>query len=219
MCGRYDLVTSPAQLVARFDLLGDQPMLAPRANIAPGQDNPVIVVRSPRALASMRWGLVPAWAADPRSGPRPINARIETVADKPTFRSALRKTRCLVPATGYYEWPPVPPGTPKHPVHVVPADEAARLFAFAGLYSTWRGPDGTELDTYTILTTAAPPELAHLHERMPVILAPEAEAAWLDPTNTDPVDLLALLAPLPAAALMVTPVAPLVPDLVSASPR
>src|SRR5439155_2474879 len=164
------------------------------------------VDRSPRQLVWMRWGLVPAWAADPRHGPRPINARVETVADKPTFRTALGHSRCLVPASGYYEWPPAPPGTRKQPVRLAlaAASEERPLFAFAGLYDTWHGADGQMLETYTILTTAAPPELAALHPRMPVILAPAAEAPWLDPALTDLTQLLALLGPVPAAALTVT---------------
>src|SRR5437016_953095 len=118
MCGRYELVATAEQLVARFALSTTPEALSPRLNIAPGQANPVIVTRSPRRLVGMRWGLVPAWAADPQHGTHPINARVETVADKPTFRTALRRTRCLVPATGYYEWPPAPQGSAKQPVRL-----------------------------------------------------------------------------------------------------
>ncbi|MGI8588591.1 MAG: SOS response-associated peptidase [Chloroflexia bacterium] len=216
MCGRYEMVAGSEQLTARFDLAFAPAAMPPRSNIAPGQDNPVIVVQSPRRLVAMRWGLVPAWAPDPDAGIRPINARVETVATKPAFRAAFRSTRCLVPATGYYEWPPAVPGARKQPVRLSLAEGhngERPLFAFAGLYSSWCGPDGRILDTYTILTTSALPTLAALHERMPVILATDAEAAWLDPTFTDPAGLLALLNAGSPPALTVMPIATLLPDL------
>jgi putative SOS response-associated peptidase YedK len=157
----------------------------------------------------MQWGLVPGWAKEPKSDYSTINARVETVAEKPTYRTALRRGRCLVPATGYYEWQAAAGagrGAAKQPYFVGLADGDDELFAFAGLYDIWRGPDGQELHSYAILTTDATPQLAPVHARMPIILPRSAEERWLDPELSDPTKLLARLQPPPADRVRLYPV-------------
>jgi putative SOS response-associated peptidase YedK len=182
--------------------------LEPRFNVAPGQANPVITVNSPRALALMQWGLVPGWAKAPKSDYSTINARVETVAEKPTYRKALKSQRCLVPATGYYEWQAQAGAGrgAKQPFFMQLADGEAELFAFAGLYDVWRGPDGQELYSYAILTTEATPQLAAVHARMPIILPRAAEERWLDPQLSEPVRLLERIQPPPADRVRLYPV-------------
>jgi putative SOS response-associated peptidase YedK len=148
MCGRYTFSTTPQQMTERFALEVTAPNLPPRYNVTPQMPMPIIVANSPNRLDIARWGLVPSWAKDERVGARMINARAETVAERPAYRAALRYHRCLVPATGYYEWQATARG--KQPYYIHLADEP--LFAFAGLYDTWHSPDGTELRTYTIIT-------------------------------------------------------------------
>ena len=213
MCGRYALVATTEQLSIRFGATpaAELPAVAPRYNIAPSQANVVVTANSPRRLTTMRWGLVPAWAKEPRTGYSTINARVESVADKPAYRTPLRRQRCLVPASAYYEWQAPPPGRgsqAKQPFCIQVREDGADggLFAFAGLYDIWRGPDGSELHSYAILTTAANPLLAAVHDRMPVILPRAAEAAWLDPAITEPEVLLRLLQPYPAASMRAYPV-------------
>lgn len=182
MCGRFTLHASEAELVAGLLC----PKLAGfreerRYNIAPGQW--VIVVRperDERVPALAQWGLVPSWAKAPQAGPRPINARAEGVATKPTFRGAFRQGRCLVPASGFYEWQKEPDGA-KQPFYLRPRGGEG-LFVFAGLLSTWAGPEG-ELTTCALLTTTPNALMAGVHDRMPVILPSTAQAAWLDPAN------------------------------------
>ncbi len=174
MCGRYALFTKEHDLVAAFALDQVGFRVEARYNVAPGQY--VILVRPDgsggRNLALARAGQVPSWAKDP--GPRPINARAERVAEKPTFRGALRHGRCLIPASGFYEW------QGQQPFFIRPTH--ARPFAFAGLMDTWPGPTG-DLQTCTILTTTPNEVMAPIHDRMPVILPPEAWGAWLDPAT------------------------------------
>jgi len=177
MCGRFTLYASPEQLAALFDL-PEAPILAPRFNIAPTQ--PVGIVRidprtRQRAWALTIWGLIPSWSKDPSIGARMINARAETVPEKPSFRAAFKRRRCLVPASGFYEWKPV--GKVKQPYYIGPQDGG--IFALAGLWETWVGPDGGEVDSCTILTTDPNDLMATIHNRMPVILAPEDWSEWL----------------------------------------
>jgi len=201
MCGRYELHTLPAALALAFGV-PFPPQMRPRYNIAPMQDVPIIR-RSPtgeRELAQVRWGLVPRWAKDPAIGNRMINARSETLADKPSFRTALKKHRCLLPADGFYEWKQTPSGA-KQPIHIGMKDGAP--FAFAGLFERWLSPEGEVLDTCTIITTQSNALLAPLHDRMPVIVAPVAFDRWLDVANDDTA---ALFAPYPADAMTYYPV-------------
>ena len=177
MCGRFTLHTSPEQLAEHFDL-EETPPLAARYNIAPTQ--PVAIVRpdreaSSREWALVHWGLIPSWAKEPGIGARMINARGETVAEKPSFRAALRRRRCLLPADGFYEWKKE--GRSKQPFHI--RLRSQEPFAFAGLWETWTAPDGSELQSCTLITTEANELMATVHDRMPVILAPEDYAQWL----------------------------------------
>jgi putative SOS response-associated peptidase YedK len=201
MCGRYELHTHPAAIALAFGL-EHPPAIAPRYNIAPTQDVPVVRVNraGERELAQVRWGLVPRWAKDPSIGVRMINARAETLADKPAYRMALRQHRCLVPASGFYEWKPRPGGG-KQPMHVGMKDGAP--FAMAGLTERWLSPEGEVLDTCTIVTTEANSLVAPLHDRMPLIIAPEDYERWLDRAEDDVTD---LFTPYPSEQMAYYPV-------------
>lgn len=176
MCGRFTLHASPEEVAVWFGL-SEPPPLAPRYNIAPTQ--PVgIVRRAPdggREWSLVLWGLIPSWAKDPLIGARMINARSETAAEKPSFRAAMRRRRCLVPANGFYEW--MRAGKLKQPYFIHIKDGG--VMAMAGLWESWTGPDGSRIDSCTILTTEANELIAPLHDRMPVILAPEDFDDWL----------------------------------------
>ena len=201
MCGRYELHTQPAALALAFGV-PFPPQMRPRYNIAPMQNVPIIR-RSPsgeRELVNVRWGLVPRWAKDPNIGNRMINARSETLAEKPSFRTALKRHRCLLPADGFYEWKQTPAGG-KQPIHIGMKDQTP--FAFAGLFERWLSPAGEVLDTCTIITTQSNALLAPLHDRMPVIVAPVAFDRWLDVANEDTAE---LFTPYPADAMTYYPV-------------
>lgn len=175
MCGRYTLSTPGDEVAAVFGL-EESVSLEPRFNIAPSQQAPVVRRDGDgrRYLAACRWGFVPHWSDDPEGGPRPINARSETVAEKPAFRDSFRRRRCLVVGDGFYEWKAT--GGAKQPFYFSLAD--GEPFAMAGLWDRW-GNDGTPLETFAILTAPANREVAAVHDRMPLILAPEAWTAWL----------------------------------------
>lgn len=199
MCGRYSITTAPEAMRQLFDF-ANLPNLAPRYNVAPTQPAPVVRLdpeTGGRVLAQLRWGLVPSWSKDATGAARMINARAETAHEKPAFRAAFRTRRCLVPADGFYEWR-LENGR-KQPFRI--GLKGGATFAFAGLWETWtphEGKDaGAPLETFTILTTEANAKLAPIHERMPVMLAPDAYATWLDPAG--PVEALRrLLGPYPA---------------------
>ena len=195
MCGRYSLATGTEVLKGLFRVEGEVPDLAPRWNVAPTQPVTVVVVTNERVrtLRTMRWGLIPSWARDPAVGNRMINARGETLAEKPSFRDALRRRRCLVLADGFYEW--VKEGARKRPVWIHPRDGG--VLAFAGLWETWTSPDGEVVDSCTIVTTAANGTMAPFHHRMPVVLPPAAWDRWLDPAFVEPASLADLLVPAP----------------------
>jgi putative SOS response-associated peptidase YedK len=161
----------------------------PRYNIAPGQMVPVIIAQRPRPLVLMRWGLIPHWAKDQQTAYKMINARVETLTQRPAFRGLLSHNRALVPACGYYEWKAE--GRDKTPYYIHPQSEP--FVAFAGLYDVWINPTGEELYTFTIITTEADPFMARLHNRMPVILERDLENDWLDPEITSTSDVLGLL--------------------------
>ncbi len=184
MCGRFTLTTTPAEVARHFGL-DETPSLSPRFNVAPGQTIATIARFAESAgatLALRRWGLIPGWAKDPKIGNRMINARVETVAAKPSFRAAFRKRRCLIPADGFYEWAARSVGA-KQPFHI--ALPGRRCFAIAGLWESWRDPEGVNIETCTLLTTAANARLREVHDRMPVILDPADYAIWLDPRPAD----------------------------------
>jgi putative SOS response-associated peptidase YedK len=204
MCGRYTLAApDPAAIRDRFPI-GESIEVRQRFNVAPGDE--VLAVTTDREGTPrgdlLRWGLVPSWAKSPDTGLKMINARLETVSERPAYRRAFERFRCLIVADGFYEWQATDRG-PKQPFHITRDDR--RLFAFAGLWSIWYGPDDTKLRSCTILTTAANSAISGLHDRMPVILAPEAESAWLD-TSTPAEQLSEILAGLPAGRTAVAPV-------------
>ena len=210
MCGRFARKEDKTGLESRFGF--DDPqggvLLVPEYNIAPAQDCPVVTVEGDRRVLSlMRWGLVPAWAEDMKSGYRMINARAETVAEKQSFKSPLRKTRCLVPASGFYEWMKRPGGT-KTPYFF--GLKGGAPFAFAGLWTVWHAGREDELRSFTIITTSANELMAPVHDRMPVILREKDEARWLDPVLNRPEDLLPLLVPYPSDAMECWEVSPYV---------
>jgi putative SOS response-associated peptidase YedK len=199
MCGRYELHTHPTAVALALGL-EFPPEITPRYNIAPTQQVPIVRLREgERELSQLRWGLVPFWAKDPAIGNKLINARAETIASKPAFRESYRKARCLIPASGFYEWAKMTDGR-KQPVHIGMKDGS--LFAFAGLWSRW-GPKGEALETCTIITTDANELCQQVHDRMPVILAPEHYAQWLDSAQPDPAY---LLRPYASDAMRVYPV-------------
>lgn len=202
MCGRFALIVSGEVVAEQFGL-AETPFLAPRYNIAPTQ--PVAAVRlaysGQRELAHFHWGLIPSWAKDPSMSARMINARSETVTDKPAFRAAFKRRRCLIPASGFYEWQKQ--GSGKQPMFIQAQDGG--LLALAGLWETWHAPDGGEIDSCTILTTGPNEMMAPIHNRMPVIIEPADYGLWLDPGDR-PEDGLHLLRPYPADKMRFYPV-------------
>lgn len=207
MCGRFTQTVGVDALRKRFGFEPPAFDLTPRYNLAPTQDAPAVLLREGRRqLGMLRWGFIPRWAKDPKIGHQLINARAETAATKPSFRDSFAKRRCLVLADGFYEWKPV---SPKLKWSMRVALKTREPFAFAGLWDEWKAPDGSLLATFTILTTGAPPSLRELHDRAPVILPPEGEAAWLEPA-TKPEALGPLLAPPPDDRLEAYAVSPLV---------
>ncbi len=188
MCGRYTFVSPASALEDHFEA-AFRDRLTPSYNAAPSQRLPVITADAPDLIQTFQWGLIPSWTRDPKAGPKPINARAETLAEKPSFRQLLQRRRCLVPADSFYEWKVTPTG--KIPHRILRPDEAP--FAFAGLWDEWTDRETGEIrPTFTIITTTANEMMAPLHERMPVILPNRAaEQAWLASGDT------ALLRPLP----------------------
>lgn len=190
MCGRYTLYHTRAEIEDWFQVQLP-PQYGPRYNIAPTQ--PVLVVReTPHQndgqieAAHVIWGLIPPWADDPKIGSRMINARCETAAEKPSFRHALKRRRCVLPASGFYEWERTPGGH-KQPWLIKSSDHTP--LALAGLWEIWNGPNGEMIESCTIITTSATSKLRHLHDRMPVLIPPDQIPAWLDRRNEDVDDL------------------------------
>jgi putative SOS response-associated peptidase YedK len=188
MCGRYTFQPTE-EFYRQFNIANRLDGLVARYNIAPGQMVPVIIANSPRRIVFMRWGLIPHWAKDQKTAYKMINARVETLTQRPAFRGLLSHNRALVPACGYYEWHG--DARDKTPYYIHPQDQ--QYIAFAGLYDVWISPTGDELYTFTIITTEADSFMAKLHNRMPVILERDLEDAWLDPEITKPQDVLDLL--------------------------
>lgn len=191
MCGRYVINVDSDTIQQAFDL--DQVVdFAPRYNIAPTQYAPVITNESSKQLSMYRWGLVPSWAKEISIGSKMINARADGIAEKPSFRSAFKRRRCLVPVTGFYEWQKGE-GKTKTPMYIHLKDQ--ELFALAGLWEVWHSPDGDELRTFTIITTDANDFMTPIHNRMPVILRKADYATWLDPNDVPASVLQPLLKP------------------------
>jgi putative SOS response-associated peptidase YedK len=208
MCGRFTQTATPAIIAEQFGVAVPS-LFQPRYNIAPSQ--PIAVIRiepdsTTRTLVMLRWGLIPSWAKDPTIGNQYINAKAETVAEKPSFRSAFKKRRCLVVATGFYEWQVQ--GRTKQPMWI--GLQSQRPFAFAGLWEQWKPADGELLETCTIITTEPNGLMAQIHNRMPVILGPAFYDQWLDPTFQPIESLKDLLRPYPGEELMAYPVSTLV---------
>src|SRR4051794_36620630 len=210
MCGRYAAARSVDDIAAAFGIADDdvESAAAPDWNVAPTKAVTAVVVRhGRRVLTTIRWGLVPAWARDPSGAARMINARVESVADKPAFRDALAARRCLLPADGWYEWTTLPDGT-RQPYYLEPPD--AGLLAFAGLWETWIDAAGRPLVTTTVLTGPAPDDLRFVHDRAPVVIEPSRWATWLDPATPRPAD---VLMPTPAGVVLPHPVGTAVGDV------
>jgi putative SOS response-associated peptidase YedK len=235
MCGRYAASRSPDDLVEEFEVerVEVPEPLAPDYNVAPTKQVYAVLTRAHRdedeahrTLRVLRWGLVPSWAKDPSIGSRMINARLETAAAKPAYRRAFSRRRCLVPADGYYEWytPEHGPGerVRKQPFFIRRPDGAS--LALAGLYEFWRAPDADPADpdswltTLALLTTSAPDDTGRIHDRAPLMLDREHWAAWLDPTRTDPAEVLDLLVPAAPGPLEAYPVSTAVNNVRSNGP-
>ncbi|PIQ84624.1 MAG: hypothetical protein COV75_01305 [Candidatus Omnitrophica bacterium CG11_big_fil_rev_8_21_14_0_20_63_9] len=207
MCGRYAL-TNPELLKAdnRFQLDLFPANLAPRYNIAPSQQVPAILNQAPRELQLVRWGLIPSWAKDPTIGYRMINARAETIAEKPAFRRLLQRQRCLIPADGFYEWQRLATRKTPHWITLT----SGEVFAFAGLWDRWMDPKtNMAVASCTIITTTPNELLASIHDRMPVILSRESEAMWLSEALS-PEQACALLKPYSATQMNASPASVLV---------
>ena len=206
VCGRYTLST-PGAAVAELFELETAPQLAPRFNIAPTQESAAVrLTGDRRSIASLRWGLVPYWAAEPGIGNRMINARSESAAEKPAFRSSLRRRRCLVPADGFYEWRRTPAGKQPYLIRLATGGP----FAFAGLWDRWVPHEGEPIESFTILTTRPNELTATLHDRMPVILPLRHHHLWLDPQERRPDRLEPVLRPFPASEMTAFPVSTVV---------
>ncbi|MCL4384289.1 SOS response-associated peptidase [Patescibacteria group bacterium] len=217
MCGRYTLYT-PEALADHYHL-GNDLKLAPAYNVAPGAAHPVVFRESgTNLIQEMHWGLIPFWAKDPSIGTRLINARADSAATKPAFRSSFKSCRCLIPANGFYEWSPARQPYYYHLPH-------SPLFSLAGLYDIWTDTFGREMYSFTIITTDPNSLVKTVHDRMPVILSADNEDLWLQP-HTSPETLVSLFAPFPEHQMKAYPVAPLVnnpssntPDLIKEIPH
>lgn len=202
MCGRFTQHHTPEEVAARFEAAPADILFGPRYNIAPSQKVAAVIARDGRELTALQWGLVPYWAKDPSIGNRMINAKAETLAEKPSFKQALARRRCLIPADGFYEWQKKAQG-PSQPLYIRRRDGG--LFAFAGLWEEWHSPEGEKLSTCTIITVEPNELLSRVHHRMAAILLPEEESIWLDPLQK-PQQVLPLLRPYPRDDLEMYPV-------------
>ncbi len=208
MCGRFTLTVNPAEFADEFDDAEFPQQFAPRYNISPSQ--PVLTIPNDGKLAAtfVLWGLIPSWAKDPTIGSRLINARAETLSEKPAFRGALKYKRCVIPADGFYEWKSQP-GTKSKIPHYIRL-KTREPFALAGLWDEWHSPDGATVRTCTIVTTAPNSLMAGIHNRMPVILKEGAMGDWLDPSARTAESLAGILGPYPAEQMEAYPVSTLV---------
>jgi putative SOS response-associated peptidase YedK len=215
MCGRYAITSAPEAIRALFGYL-EQPNFPARYNVAPTQPVPIVrLSEGARSFALVRWGLIPSWVKDPRAFSLLINARGESVIERPAFRYAMQRRRCLFPADGFYEWRQE--GTSKRPYFVRP--RAGGPIAFAGLWETWMGPNGEEMETAAIVTTRANRTLGAIHERLPVIIAPEAFDFWLDCRKVDAETAAALIVPATDDLMEAHEVSPAVNKVANDSPE
>ena len=202
MCGRFVLITDLSAIARDFNVSGFSIHFSPNRNISPGQYIPAVIGSDHgNMMAAFLWGLVPFWAKDPSIGAKLINARSETLAQKPSFKNAFAKRRCLIPADGFYEWKKE--GHKKIPYLFRMKSNAP--FTFAGLYERWTAPDQKQLDTCTIITTAANAIVQPIHDRMPVIVPADQRQAWLSHTGSDVSRLLDILKPYPAHPMEIEP--------------
>jgi putative SOS response-associated peptidase YedK len=208
MCGRFTLTIDPTALQEAFPWAAIPDDLSPRYNIAPSQPVPVIPNTGENALVMYKWGLIPSWSKDPSIGERMINARAESLAEKPSFRNAYRRRRCLILSDGFYEWKQNPDLKIKQPMYIRLKNGSP--FAFAGLWEAWQAPDGSEIRSCTIITTSPNSLLQAIHNRMPVILPPGAYQEWLTTEDRPPAQLDYLLVPYPAEEMLAFPVSRLV---------
>jgi putative SOS response-associated peptidase YedK len=214
MCGRYLIITTP-EAIRLFFQYPEQPNFPARYNVAPTQPIPIVrLAEGRRQFALVRWGLIPAWVKDPRAFSLLINGRGESVNDKPAFRNAMKRRRCLIPADGFYEWNEH--GDRKRPYVARP--RAGGPIAFAGLWESWMGPNGEEMETAAIITTQANSDVAHIHHRMPVIIPQEVFDLWLDP-NADLATATALITPAPVGLLEAYEISTAVNRVVNDSPE
>jgi putative SOS response-associated peptidase YedK len=212
MCGRYTLIHSLPDIASTLQVrVSPSLQTGARYNVAPTQ-NVATVLHDDDGdqLELLRWGLIPSWAKDESIGSRMINARAETLAEKPSFKRLLRSRRCLIVADGFYEWAQEANSKTKTPMYITMKDQD--LFTFAGLWDSWRDPQGQQIMTCTIITTQPNAVVAPIHNRMPAILTPDARKQWLDPTTQDDHRLLHLLAPYQAEEMVARPVSRLVND-------
>ncbi len=232
MCGRFTLNADAKKLAESFVGFTPPKEYSPRFNIAPSQPVAVVANNGQNQIDFFRWGLIPSWAKDPKIGNRMINARSETLAQKPSFRVAYRRRRCLILTDGFYEWhPPLssPPGGGKRRGAKTPMYiqlESQEPFAFAGLWEYWQSPHGDEVLSCTIITTPPNELMEKIHNRMPVILPPKYYPQWLDPAEQKPEQLQGLLKPYPAQQMTAYPVSTLVnnprndvPECITPLPR
>ena len=217
MCGRFTLTVDPGQLQETFPWLSVPDDIHPRFNIAPSQPVAVVANEGQNHLDFFVWGLIPSWAKEPQIGNRLINARAETLAEKPAFRAAFRRRRCLVLADGFYEWRQDLGQKSKTPlfIHL----KSRQPFAFAGLWEIWHSTDGSEIRSCTIITTQPNEMMEPIHNRMPVILSPEAYPLWLSPEEKGSSQLNPLLVPYPADQMTAYPVSRLVNSPQNDSPE
>ncbi len=208
MCGRFTLTVDTSQLQETFPWLHIDHEVVPRFNIAPSQPVAVVPNNNENKLEYFNWGLIPSWAKDPEIGNRMINARAETLAEKPSFRTALRRRRCLVLASGFYEWRKDPNGKTKTPMYV--RLNTGKPFGFAGLWDAWNSPDGSTILSCTIITTRPNSLMETIHNRMPVIVPEGAYDLWLDSGEHNPEELNPILMPYPADEMVAFPVSRMV---------
>lgn len=220
MCGRYATARARQELLDEFEIQLDntEGELEPDYNVAPTRSVPAVLTRAPgkddppeaavRQLRQLRWGLVPSWAKDIKIGNRMINARVETVHEKPSYRRAFTKRRCLLPADGFFEWYAIEQAEgkkpQKQPFFIRPRD--GEVMAMAGLYELWKSPEDEWVWTCTVITTEATDDVGRIHDRMPMVVAPDSWGAWLDPTRNDVDDVRALLVPAMAGSMEAYPV-------------